>query len=292
VVDNPGLMASLTTNLTAAVCVPETVVIEIVPVHTVPALSPDGSTATLKFVPAVPVVKRPLGVSPSQLLPAQLWAVALAVTLTSADAVTFNVWDAGGPPPALAVKAKLEGFSLSVTGALTFRMTGVPQTPVALLMLTVPEQNVPAVNPAALTVTVNDVAFKFAVNGSVGDTASHVVPVQVVSETFTVALVSKGAVTVSVWEGVSATPVMASKVIDEGFTVNAPVGTRITVRVTGINLLVEPAVIVTVPLQVAPTAMPEWATDTVKTLATELTVKLAVGDTLSHCVSVQLCCDT
>jgi hypothetical protein len=62
----------VTFNVTLAVCVEEPAIMEIVPLHVVPAEIPVGFTDTVKFVLDVPAVKLPLGDRISHVLLVQL----------------------------------------------------------------------------------------------------------------------------------------------------------------------------------------------------------------------------
>src|SRR5947207_2956500 len=108
--------------VTPSVCVPEDETIVIVPLHVVPAASPDGLTGTANVVFVGLAVKLPVGERVSQLL-AQLCLDTWAVAPVSNGAVTVSVCEAGAVPPATALKVKAEGLKvkLAVGVAITFR---------------------------------------------------------------------------------------------------------------------------------------------------------------------------
>src|SRR5260370_15245794 len=94
---------------------------EIVPVHAVPAVNPDGLTETVKLVFDVPAVKLPVGERVSQLLVVQLCSDAEAVALVGVWAVTVSACEAGAAPPATALNVKAEELKvrLGVDAAIT-----------------------------------------------------------------------------------------------------------------------------------------------------------------------------
>jgi len=211
----------------------------------------------VKITGAVPAVTLPAGKRDNHLVLVQVCAVATALTVAPACAVTLSVCAAGAAPPAVALNVKPAGEICVGAGALTFRNTVVPQVPIELVVLIVPQQYDPAGMPEAVTDTVNVVSLWLAVNDPTGETVSQSAPVQVFSVTFTEAAASYGAVTTSVCEGGSAMPANASNVNDEGFMVSGADGAQITLRYTGITFVMEPAVMVMAPLQVAPTPIPD-----------------------------------
>ena len=81
----------VTVRVTLAVSVPVAVLMEMEPVHVVPAAIPDGLTETVKVVFEVLAVKLPVGEMISQVLlqevPSNAWAVALVLVW----AVTVSV---------------------------------------------------------------------------------------------------------------------------------------------------------------------------------------------------------
>ena len=92
-------MIPVTFKVTVAVCVTEAAVIEIVPLHVVPAASPAGFTEIVKFVFVGLAVKLPVGERISQLLLVQLCSETCAVALVLVCAVTVSVCEAGVAPP-------------------------------------------------------------------------------------------------------------------------------------------------------------------------------------------------
>ena len=117
----PEVFGAVTVRVTVTDCVLVPAVKEIVPVHVVFAVSPDGLTETVKLVFDVPATKLPVGESVSQLLVLQLCSDACAFALVLAWAVTVSVCEAGAAPPAAAVNVKAVG--LRVRGGVTFRVT-------------------------------------------------------------------------------------------------------------------------------------------------------------------------
>src|SRR5204863_6821504 len=104
---------AVTVSVTLAVCVTEPAVMDIVPLHVVPAAIPEELTAIVKTVPDGAAVKLPVGERVSQLLLVQLCSATWAVALVLADAVTVRVCDAGAEPPATALNVKAEELSVS-----------------------------------------------------------------------------------------------------------------------------------------------------------------------------------
>jgi hypothetical protein len=90
--------AAGTFNVTVADRTPEAALIEISPLHFVPAASPVGSAETVKVVPDEPAVKLPDGEIESHVL-LQLSADTAAVAGVSKGAVTVSVCGLGATPP-------------------------------------------------------------------------------------------------------------------------------------------------------------------------------------------------
>ncbi len=105
----PDAVGAVTFRVTVADWVPAAAVMEIVPVHAVPAVNPDGLTETVKLVFDVPAVKLPVGERVSQLLVVQLCSDAWAVALVGVWAVTVSACEAGATPPATALNVKASG---------------------------------------------------------------------------------------------------------------------------------------------------------------------------------------
>jgi hypothetical protein len=121
----PDAVGAVTFRVTVADCAttPPTLR-EIVPVHVVPAVSPDGLTEIVKLVFNVLAMKLPFGERVSQVLlqaePGNAWAFALVLVW----AVTVRICEAGATPPATAVNVKaLELKVRVVAAAVTVRVT-------------------------------------------------------------------------------------------------------------------------------------------------------------------------
>ena len=104
--ERPVDVGLVTFKVTLAVCVPEGTVIEMVPLHEVPAVNPVGFTEIVKLVFVELAVKLPVGESVNQLLLVQLCSETAAVALTLLCAVTPSVCEAGAVPPAIALNVK------------------------------------------------------------------------------------------------------------------------------------------------------------------------------------------
>jgi hypothetical protein len=156
-------------------------------------------------------------------------------------------------------------------------------------MKTVPVHVVPAAMPDALAATVKVVPAGPAVKLPLGETLSHVLFEQLCWNTWALALVSNGAVTVNVCEAGADPPATALNVKDAGLNVRTPAETASTLRVTVAVLVTEPPVIVIVPLHEAPAAKPVGFTDTVKFVPDGPPVKLPLGESVSQLRLVQLC---
>jgi hypothetical protein len=132
----PEADVAVTFRVMVAVCgvaAPGTVR-EIVPVHVVPAVSPDGLTEMVKLVFDVPAVKLPVGETVNQVLlqavPGDAWALALVLV----GAVTVRVCEAGATPPATALNAK--HAELKFRGAVaTVRVTLKTRAPEFIWMV-------------------------------------------------------------------------------------------------------------------------------------------------------------
>jgi hypothetical protein len=103
----PEAVGAVTLRVTVADCAALPAVMVIVPVHVVPAVSPDGLTEMVKLVLAVVAVKLPVGDRVSQLLLAQLCSVAWAVALVLVWDVTASVCEVGTTPPVTTVNVKV-----------------------------------------------------------------------------------------------------------------------------------------------------------------------------------------
>jgi hypothetical protein len=119
-----------------------------------------------------------------------------------------------------------------------------------------PVQVVPAAIPEGLTETVKFVAVVPAVKVPFGERASQLKLAQLCSVSWAVAVVSKNAVTTSVWEAGAAAPATELNVREEGLTVRTDVGGLIRVRVTVTVCVPELALTVIVPVQRLPTLSP------------------------------------
>ena len=283
----------VTFKVTDTVCVPEAATMEIVPVHVIPAAIPDWLTETAKVVFVALAVKLPSDDTDNQLLLVQLCSDAWAVALVLLAAVTVRVCEAGAVPPAMALKVKAEGLSVSdpVTAAVTFKVTDTVCVPEAATMEIVPVHAVPATIPDWLTETAKLVFVELAVKLPVGDTVSQLLLAQLCSDDWAVALVLLGAVTVRVCEAGAAPPAVALKVKAEGLTVSVAVAVAVTFRVTATVCVPEAAVMEIVPVHAVPAAIPDWLAETVKLVLVELAVKVPVGDIVSQLLLVQLCSD-
>jgi hypothetical protein len=121
----PEAVGAVTFRVTVADCVAVPAVMEIVPVHVVPAVSPDGLTEMVKLVFDVPAVKLPVGERVSQVMLVQLCSDAWAVALVLAWAVTVSACEAGTTPPATAVNVKAVELKVRVgaVAVVTVRVT-------------------------------------------------------------------------------------------------------------------------------------------------------------------------
>ena len=117
----PEVFGAVTFRVTVADWVLVPTVMEIVPVHVVFAVSPDGLTETVKLVFDVPATKLPVGERVSQLLDLQLVSDTCAFALVLVWAVTVSVCEGGAAPPAAAVNVKV--VELRVRGGVTVRVT-------------------------------------------------------------------------------------------------------------------------------------------------------------------------
>jgi len=102
-----------TFNVTLAVFVTEAAVMEIVPVHVVPAVRPVALTETVKALAVELAVNAPVGVSVSQLFPVQVCWENWAVALTLDGDVTVSGCVAGFAPPATALNVNEVALSVS-----------------------------------------------------------------------------------------------------------------------------------------------------------------------------------
>jgi hypothetical protein len=229
----PSDVEPLTFRVTLAVCVTEAAVMEIVPVHVVPAVSPVGLTEIVKFVFEGLAVKFPVGEMVSQVLVVQLCSDTWAVALVFDPAVTVSVCEAGAAPPATTLNAKAEELNVSpvVVELVTFRVTLAVCVTEAAVMDIVPLHVVPAASPDGLMETVKLVFDGPAVKVPVGVRVSQVLLVQVCSDAWAVALVLDGAVTVSVCEAGAAPPATTLNVKPEELSVRTPAA-AVTSRVT------------------------------------------------------------
>jgi hypothetical protein len=139
----------VTFRVTVAVSVPAVVVMEIVPVHTVPPAIPEGFTETVKFAFDTPAVKIPDGERDSQVTVVQVCSDTCAVALVLVWADTASVCDAGLLPPTVALNVKAEELKVKpdTVGAVTLRVTVADCVPEAVIMEIVPVHVVPAVRP-------------------------------------------------------------------------------------------------------------------------------------------------
>ena len=133
----------------------------------------------------------------------------------------------------------------------------------------------------------NVVLVALAVKAPVGESVSHVLPVQVCSVACAVALVLVCAVTPSVCAATAAPPETALNVKAVELNVSAAC-VAVTLSVTVAVCVVAPAVIVIVPVHVVPAVNPVWFTEIVKLVLVALAVKLPVGDMLSQLLGVHV----
>jgi hypothetical protein len=257
--DIPGAVIPVTFKVTVAVCVTEAAVIEIVPLHVVPAASPAGFTEIVKLVFVGLAVKLPVGERISQLLPAQLSSETCAVALILVCAVTVSVCEAGVEPPAIALNVKDDALKVSTPVVIfdTFNVTGTDCVPAATVIEIVPLHVVPAVRPAGFTATVNTELVGLAVKLPVGERVSQLLPVQLCSDTCAVALVVVCDVTVSVCEAGFPPPATALNVNEDGLSERPVAVGLVTFSVTLAVCVPEATVIEIVPLHVVPAANPD-----------------------------------
>ena len=124
------------------------------------------------------------------------------MTVALVCAVTVRICEGGATAPATALKVSAEALKVScaeITGA-TINVTGTIRTPVTGFMTMAPVQVVPAAIPEGLIETVKVVAVAVAVKVPFGERVSQAELAQLCSVTWAVAVVSKNAVTASVWE--------------------------------------------------------------------------------------------
>jgi hypothetical protein len=248
----------VTTMVTASVCVPVDETMAMVPVQLVAVANEDGSTETVKFEFDGPAVKLPVGVRVNQLLLVHVCSDIWAVTFVLVFAVTVRVWEGGAAVPTTALKVRAEALKVSwpeTRGATTI-VTGTMRTPLTGFMTMAPVQVVPGAIPEGLTETVKFVAVVPAVKVPFGERASQLKLAQLCSVSWAVAVVSKNAVTTSVWEAGAAAPATELNVREEGLTVRTDVGGLIRVRVTVTVCVPELALTVIVPVQRLPTLSP------------------------------------
>jgi hypothetical protein len=286
-----GEAAEFTFRVTGTMRTPEAAFMKIVPLHVVPAAIPDGLTETVKFVSVGLAVKLPVGEIVSQLKLAQLSSTTWAVVFVLNCAVTVSVCEAGAAPPATALNAKVERLNVRVDAGtmITFRVTGTVCVPEVATIEIVPLHVVPVAIPDGLTETAKFVFDGPAMKLPVGVRVSQLLPVQLCSDTWAVALVFVCAVTVSVCAAGAAPPATALNARVEGLNVRLP---EVTFRVTFAVWVPEAAVMEIVPLQVVPAANPDGSTETVKYVFEGPAVKLPVGVRVSQLLPVQLCFDT
>lgn len=143
-------IAGATISVTGTMRTPETGFMTIEPVQVVPAAIPEGLTETVKLEGVSVAVKAPVGERVSQVLSAQLPSVIWAVAFVSKYAVTASVCEAGAAPPATALKVRAVGLTVrtDVSGLIRVRVTVTVCVPELAVMVIVPVQTLPAVNPA------------------------------------------------------------------------------------------------------------------------------------------------
>ena len=138
----------VTLIVTVTVCVTVPAVIEIVPVHVVPTLTPAWLTDTVKFVFAVLAVKLPVGDIASHAVLVQvcsdIWAVALVLVCD----VTVRVCDAGGDAPTTPLNVIAVVLNVSDDADVTFSVTVAVCVIEAAVMEIVPVHVVPTASPA------------------------------------------------------------------------------------------------------------------------------------------------
>jgi hypothetical protein len=159
----------------------------------------------------------------------------------------------------------------------------------------VPLQILPAAIPEGSTDTVKLVLAGPAVNVPDGESASHVLLVQLTSEACAVALMLLCAVTVNVCGVGAAAPGIALNVRLEGLTVKGPVDPMVPFEVTFsvMGTIREPlaATITIVPPHVVLPVIPDGSTDTVKFVLVTPATKGPAGERLSQLLLAQLCFD-
>jgi hypothetical protein len=192
------------------------------------------------------------------LLSVQLCFVTCTLALRYAAAVTASDCAGGAGPPAAALKVTAEGLKISVPddALATFSVTGTVCVTEPEVSEIVPLHVAPPVSPVRFTEIVKVVFAVLAMKLPVGDNVSHVLLVQLCSDTCAVALVLACAVTVKVCAVGALPPANPLNVNPEELKLSGPVVAELTFNVTFAVCVTEPAVIVIVPLHVEPPAIP------------------------------------